>query len=132
MERVYNASEVLETIQNYPDYFSFDVEEWFKKPENYCIREGLNLGFAEPKSPGVYWVHFCFHTCRGRDAIRLTVKMLRQLFQDCPIKSAIGLVHEDNKKASWVCRKAGFISLGHVETENGTCEMLHWIKKETL
>ena len=113
----------------YPDYFTFDAEDWFSNPDNYALKEGENIGFAEPKDNGVYWVHFCFHTARGKQALDLTKRLLINLFENKPAKIAIGIISKENKKALWVVRVVGFTSLGEVETKNGLCEMFYFIKE---
>lgn len=129
INRVTDFVECKKVTDRYPDYFTFNAEDWFSHPENYAIRSGENIGFAEPKSPGVYWVHFCFHTARGRKAIELTKAMLDRLYDDCPITTAVGLIEEDNRKARWLIRQVGFKSLGMIDTKNGICEMFYWTKE---
>jgi hypothetical protein len=109
----------------YPRYFTFDVEDWFSKAENFALIEGENIGFAEYKSPGVYWVHFCFHTARGRQAINLTKEMLSVLFRERDVASVLGLIEAENKKARWLVKQAGLTSLGLVQTKLGLCEMFY-------
>ena len=124
LKRVYDPEECKQITKHYPDYFTFDETEWFSNPANYAIREGENIGFAEYKSPGVYLVHFCLHTARGREAINLTKRFIDQLWGDMPITIAVGLVEENNKKARWVLRQVGFESSGFIDTaDNGNCEM---------
>jgi len=130
MDRVYNADECRQITDKYPDYFTFDSDKWFSVDANYAIKEGENIGFAEYKSPGTYWVHFCFHTARGREAIDLTKKMVANLYNDCPIRTAIGLITKNNRKARWLIRQVGFKSLGFVETKIGLCEMFYYTKDE--
>ena len=110
------------------DYFTFDVEDWFQNPLNYALINKDNVGFAEYKSEGVYWVHFCFNTARGREAMNLSKAMLESLFIHRPAKTAIGIISCDNKKARWLIRQIGFTSLGFTETKNGTCEMFYYTK----
>lgn len=125
MNRITDPAECRAVTDKHPDYFSFDVEEWFSKTENYAYKEGDNVAFGEYKNPGVYWVHFCFDTAKGRDAINLTRRMFKQLSEDTPLKMGIGLIHIDNRKAKWLIRQVGFQSLGLVDTENGICEMFY-------
>lgn len=110
---------------NHPRYFTFDIEDWFSNPLNYALIHDENIAFAEWKSEGVYHVHFCFDTARGRDAIRLTKQMFEEFCRSCPVEIAIGLISDSNKKAKWVIRQVGFKSLGEIETENGICEMFY-------
>lgn len=125
MKRLVDPAECRTVTDKHPDYFTFNVEEWFSNTENYAYKEGDNVAFGEYKSPGVYWVHFCFDTAKGREAINLTKRMFKQLSEDTPLKVAIGLIHVDNKKAKWLIRQVGFQSLGLVDTKNGVCEMFY-------
>lgn len=129
LERLTDPAKCREVTDKYPDYFTFDAEDWFSNPNNYAIQLGENIGFAEPKSSGIYWVHFCFHTARGREAIQLTKDMVKRLFEDEPITTAVGLIEEGNRKARWLIRQVGFKSLGFIDTKNGICEMFYWTKE---
>lgn len=128
MKRLIDPTICRQITDKYPDYFSFNVEDWFSKPENYALIEGDNIAFGEYKSPGVYWVHFCFDAARGREAIQLTKDMFEEFCRACPVKTAIGLIEVNNKKARWLIRQVGFKSLGEVMTENGMCEMFYSTK----
>jgi hypothetical protein len=124
-------SQLCRTVTDlYPDYFTFDAETWFSDARNYAVIEGQNVGFAEYKAVGVYWVHFCFHTARGRDAIELTKRMLSQLKADNKVTAVIGLIEKRNRKAKWLIRQVGLQSIGEVYTHNGLCEMFYTSTKE--
>lgn len=125
MKRLIDPTECREITKHYPQYFTFNEEEWFSKPENYALIEGENIAFGEYKRPGLYWVHFCFHTARGREAIQLTKDMFEEFCRACPVKTAIGFIEVGNKKARWLIRQVGFQSLGEMMTENGLCEMFY-------
>lgn len=125
MNRTVNHDEVFNVIKHYPDYFTFDSEEWLSCETNFAIKEGDNIGFAEHKGSGSYWVHFCYHTERGRSAIELTKQMLVYLHSLTGFTSVVGLIDEGNRKARWLIRQVGLNSLGMVETKNGLCEMFY-------
>ena len=130
MERLTSTLLCREVTDKHPDYFTFDVEDWFSKEGNYALIEGKNISFGEEKSPGVYWVHFCFDTAKGRDAIRLTQEMFREFCLRCPVRIAAGLILLENKKARWLIRQVGFSSLGEVDTKIGRCEMFYATAKD--
>jgi hypothetical protein len=130
MQRLTDPDECRKITDKYPQYFTFDVENWFSQPGNYALIDGDNVGFGEYKAPGVYWVHFCFHTARGRDAIELTKRMLVQLKTDNKVTAIIGLIEKRNRKAKWLIRQVGLQSLGEVYTHNGLCEMFYTSTKE--
>ena len=129
MHRLVDIAECKSVTDKHPDYFTFDVEEWFSRPNNYALKDGYNISFGEYKSPGLYWVHFCFDTARGRKAIQLTKDMLAAFYEACPVKTSIGLIAEENRKARWLIRQVGFISLGMIDTKDGLCEMFYYTKE---
>ena len=129
MERLVSAEACREVTDKHLDYFTFDADEWFSKPNNYALIEGNNISFGEYKSEGLYWVHFCFDTARGREAIDLTKRMLEAFYKAVPVVTSIGLIEVHNLKARWLIRQVGFKSLGDVTTENGICEMFYWTKE---
>lgn len=125
MERLIDPLTCKRITDKHPDYFTFNVEEWFANADNFCLQEGDNVAFAEYKSPGVYWVHFCFDKAKGRQAIDLTKKIYNTFCCLKPVKLLIGLIHVNNKKAKWLIRQVGWQSLGLIETKNGLCEMFY-------
>lgn len=131
MERLTDPQICRSVTDKHLDYFTFDVKAWLSNPLNVAFMKGNNVGFAEYKSPGVYWVHFCFDTARGREAIQLTKDMFEEFCRVCPVKIAIGLIEVNNRKARWLIRQVGFKSLGEVMTENGLCEMFYSTKDLT-
>lgn len=128
MKRLTDSAECRSVTDKHSQYFTFDVETWLANVDNYALKEGDNIAFGEYKSPGTYWVHFCFDTARGREAIQLTKDMFEEFCRVCPVKTAIGLIEVNNKKARWLIRQVGFKSLGEVMTENGLCEMFYSTK----
>jgi hypothetical protein len=116
-------------IQNHPDYFDVDLTEWLANPLNLALQEGQNIAFAEFKSPGVYWVHFCFDEARGRRAIELTQKMFSEFCRLRPVQTAIGMIALENRKARWLIRQVGFTSLGEVDGPAGPSEMFYATKE---
>ena len=131
MKRLTDPAKCRRVTDKYPQYFTFEVEEWLANADNYALIEGDNIAFGEYKLPGIYWVHFCFDAARGRDAIQLTKDMFEEFCRVCPVKTAIGLIEVNNRKARWLIRQVGFKSLGEIETENGLCEMFYATKEMT-
>lgn len=129
MQRLNDPRLCKEITDKYLRYFTFDAESWFANTNNYALIDGANIAFGEYKAPGVYWVHFCFDTARGREAIQLTKDMFAEFCRVCPVKIAIGLIEVSNRKARWLIRQVGFKSLGEVMTENGLCEMFYSSKE---
>lgn len=130
MERLSDPARCREVTDLHLDYFSFDVEGWLSNPLNYALIEDDNIAFAEWKKDGLYWVHFCFHSARGRDAVRLTKEIFKSFKQVRHVDTVVGFIEVANKKAAWVVRQAGFKSLGQVVTENGLCEMFYLNKDD--
>lgn len=131
MEVLSDPNRCREITDKYPDYFgALDAPEWFANKNNFAFLEGDNVSFAEWKSPGVYWVHFCFDEARGREAILLTKRMLAFFYETCPdAVTSIGLIETKNRPARWLIRQVGFKSLGEVDTLNGPCEMFYYTKE---
>lgn len=125
MERLTDPVKCRMVTDRHPDYFTFDVEDWFSKEDNYALIEGANISFGEYKSPGVYHVHFCFDTAKGREAIDLTKRMFIEFCKARPVQTAIGLIEINNRKARWLIRQVGFKSLGEIDTQIGRCEMFY-------
>lgn len=125
MHRLIDPLECRSVTDKHLNYFTFDVDEWFSNDKNYALKEGENIAFGEYKADGVYWVHFCFDTAKGREAIDLTRRMFKEFCSRRPVKTAVGLIEVNNKKAKWLIRQVGFESLGIVDTKNGPCEMFY-------
>lgn len=130
MRQAKDLEEVLDLVKNHPDYFTFDAVAWFNKPENVTLVEGGNIAFAEYKALGIYWVHFCFNTAKGRKAVTLTEKIFEEFCKLKPVKIVYGTVAVENRAAKWVVRQAGFKSLGEMHTGDFLCEMFYKINKD--
>ena len=132
MKRLTNPPECRKITDKHLTYFTFDADEWFAKEENYALVEGENIAFAEYKSPGVYWVHFCFDEARGREAVILTERIFTEFCRVRSVKMVIGFITLGNRKARWLIRQAGFNSLGEILTEIGMCEMFFKLPDNSL
>ena len=129
MKRLLNPTECRKVTDKYPRHFTFDVEDWLADLNNYAIIKDDNIAFAEYKSEGLYWVHFCFDTAKGRQAINLAKEIFEEFCRVRTVKSVVGLIEIDNKKALWLIRQVGFKSLGETETKLGLCEMFYLTKE---
>jgi hypothetical protein len=121
---------VIEIIKRYPEYFTFDLKKWLATPGNVLYQRQNDLAFAESKPNGLYFVHMCFHTSRGKDAVVVVNTILKEFSEAYKPKVIVGLVHKDNTAAAVVLRKAGWVSLGHTETHNGLCQIFTPIKDD--
>lgn len=130
VKQVDSVKEITDITDNHLDYFTFDVPEWLSHKLNLALRSDDNIAFGEYKSPGTYWVHFCYNSARGRTAIELTKELLKGLYELRDVKTAIGLISVDNKKARWLIRQVGFKSLGIHDTKNGPCEMFYHLNNK--
>lgn len=130
--RTFSVDTINDIVKNHLNYFTFDVITWLSNKENVALIKGNNATFGEYKSPGVYWVHFCYNDVKGREAIELTKAFLQEFYSIAPVKTSVGLIVVENKKARWLIRQVGFSSAGLIETANGLCEMfLHFNEKES-
>lgn len=130
MKRLTNPVECHQITDKNLEHFTFNVEEWLADDRNYALVCGDNAGFAEFKSPGTYYVHFCYNTARGREAINLASNMLKDLVNAKPVKIILGCIDVHNKKARWLIRQLGFKSAGLVESLNGVDEIFYLPSKE--
>ena len=125
MKRLSCPSRCREITKNHQRYFTFDEDSWFSDDRNYAVEHGDDAAFAEYKSPGIYWVHFCFNTARGRKAIDLVEEIFNYFCSRREVKTVVGLIEVGNKKALWLIRQCGFSTLGEVPTKIGLCEMFY-------
>ena len=130
MRPAHDLQEVLNLTKDHPDYFTFDAQTWLNKPENVTLVEDDNIAFAEYKAPGVYWVHFCFNTAKGKEAVSLTQRIFEEFCKLKPVKIIYGTIAVENKAAKWVVRQAGFKSLGEMHTGDFLCEMFYKTNEE--
>lgn len=129
-QRVLNPVEVRSVTDLYPRYFTFDCEGWLSNVSNFAYKTGDNVAFAEDKGGGTYWVHFCYHSSRGRTAINLTRQCVKALLKDTIFKVLVGLIEEGNRPAKWLIRQVGFRSVGLTDSPNGVCEMFILTNKD--
>lgn len=94
------------------------LEEWWANPSHLMFVEGKNVGLATCEYPGVYTVHWYFDV-RGRDAIRLAQRMVKNLFENYDAKAIRGLTRVDMKAARWAARQVGMKSMGFVTHADG-------------
>ena len=131
MHKTTSYKELWPLVEKYATYFKdADVQEWLDDPKNIAIVDEDNVALFEYKSPGAYWGHYFYNSARGREAIKLSERILKHAFHKYPIKTLLGLTPEDNKPARWLSRQIGMHSLGLVETLNGQCE-LFFLDKDT-
>jgi hypothetical protein len=123
MQQLTDPTECRQITDKYPNYFTFEVEEYLANPLNFAYKEGRNIGFGEYKRPNNYWVHFCCDEARGRSAIELCKRMVKQLLKDTNNANLVGLVNVVNRPTRWLIRQVGFKSVGFVETLDGECEI---------
>lgn len=109
-----------------------DFIKWFNMPSNLMFVEGDNVGLATYEYPGVYGVHWYF-TCRGREAIELAKRMIKNLFENYDAITIRGMVKENLRASRWATRQVGLKSYGMVDDPKfGRNEMFITTKEEFL
>lgn len=125
MKRLLDYKECQRVTSLQREYFTFDEETWLANQKNYALIEEDNIAFAEYKKEGVYEMHLCFNSARGKAALLLVEKMLQKFATERDVSVMVGLIHKDNRKTNALVRRLGFTSAGLVETSNGSCELFY-------
>lgn len=95
-----------------------DFKIWFDNTNNLMFADGENVGLATLEYPGVYTVHWYFKV-RGRDAIELAKRMLKNLFENYGAETIRGIVRVDLKASRWGARQVGCKSVGIFKFADG-------------
>lgn len=104
---------------------------WVLAPENIALTdEAGNVSMFEFDKEGVYYGHF-FYKARGREAIKVAKKHLKELFSDeYGVNVIKGLTPAEHLGAAWLSKKIGFRQHGILETLVGKCILFILTKKE--
>ena len=109
-----------------------DFRLWFENPRNLMFTEGRNVGLATYEYPGLYSVHWFFEV-RGRKAIDLGKRMVKNLFENYGAEVVRGFIRVDLKASRWAARQIGLKSFGIVTFADGEDNELFCVtKKEFL
>lgn len=123
IKRSFDLPLLLEATKETADvYPQEDFITWFNMPTNLMFEEDGNVGLATLEYPGVYSLHWYFKV-RGRAAIELAQRMVKNLFDNYGAKSVRGLIRKDFKASRWACRQVGLKSFGFIETPKGEVEL---------
>jgi RimJ/RimL family protein N-acetyltransferase len=132
MKRSYNRELLMNVSEHYPDLLPEHlVDYWLNEPHNYMYAEDRSIGMFTYEYPGVFTGHWFFtDDHRGRKAITLARRILKQFFSDTNVKVIRGLVKEDNKASRWAARQAGFTSYGLMDFPKGKHELFMLTKDD--
>lgn len=108
-----------------------DFKTWFATPRNLMFTEGRNVGLATYDGPGHYTVHWYFEV-RGRKAIDLARRMIKNLFDNYGALTVRGLIRKDLKASRWACRQVGLKSYGMITFPDGEENELFVTDKDTF
>ena len=106
-----------------------DFKRWFENPKNLMFAEGRNVGLATYEYPGMYSLHW-YYEVRGREAIELGKKMVRNLFDNYGAETLRGFIRMDLKASRWAVRQVGFNSYGILTFPDGEDNELFMVTKD--
>lgn len=132
IKRTYDIIEVTNAVRQYADEIDgFNPKEWLDSEENVALSdENGNVALFEREMPGVVTGHYFFY-CRGRDAVKLSHEVLKEIFTGpYDVQVIRGLTPVENRGAIWMSRHIGFKSYGTVETHVGPCVLFILTKEE--
>lgn len=121
IERTNDVELVEEAVSQCPD-IKFDVELWLDEPGNIALQEDGSVGLFTFEYPGLYTGHYFFlPEVRGKEAKRLAIRMLREIYVNHYAKMVRGLVPLYRPHSAWMTRQLGFEYYGDVLTHVGPC-----------
>lgn len=132
MIRSFDPKVFEEAVKPYPNVFkteNFDFKGWLEDLNNIMYEEDGSVGLCCWEYPGVYTVHW-FYKVRGKEALNLARKMIKDLFEDKNVKTLRGLTEVSLKPARWAARQLGFKSYGVETFPQGDYEILILTKKD--
>lgn len=132
--RTRNVLSVQKAVAQYADRIvGFDPVVWLSDPSNIALtnRQGdIALFEDQSKMPGAVCGHYFFFS-RGRDAIKTSKEMLKEIFKHgYGVDRIIGLTPVDNLGALWMNKRLGFKEYGEIGTEAGLCKFVILTKNE--
>jgi hypothetical protein len=101
----------------------FDFKAWVENINNIIIKDEDSIGFITYEYPGVYSAHHFHKTRRGKEAISMSLAMMKFGFDNYPIRVMRGLTKTRLKAARWIARQLGFKSYGIVDTHGEPYEL---------
>jgi hypothetical protein len=116
------------TLYSKPSH-GIDCDAWVKDQRYYLLHDGEDVGLGTFEYPGVYTVHWFFHS-RGKAAIKQARAMLDWMFANTDCKAVRGLTPQDFKAARWLAKQVGLKSYGFMEDTNGVHELMIITKEE--
>jgi hypothetical protein len=102
---------------------------WLGNPHNVILVEDDNIGLCTFEYPGLYTLHW-FFKARGRDAIKLGRRMVREVFEKYAAEAVRGFTPVENGAARWATRQVGLESLGIVQDYDGREHELFFTTKQ--
>ena len=100
----------------FKDWEGFDPKSLVEDKDNWLLTDGSeNYSLFEYKSRGIYEGHYLFKNARGREAVNLSLSMLKTFFNLTDAKVIVGRTPLYQKGALWLNKKLGFEHLTYEE-----------------
>lgn len=126
IQRSTDADFLQRTLDQYPELVqNFDAKEWLTEGANILLRSQNNLALFEKIGNGLYEGHMFFKV-RGREAITLALRMLKELEE---ARTVVAIIPSWNRKSQWIVRQIGFNYNGPIEKVNGPHEMFIYSRR---
>jgi hypothetical protein len=131
MIRSYDPEVLRKAAEPYPEILEpeFDFESWVADKNNILLVEGTDVGFFTFEYEGLYTPHYIL-TSRGKDAMNVTIRAFKLLFEEYDCKTLRGITKKSLKAARWMARQYGFKSYGFIECLEGPHELFIMTKDE--
>lgn len=101
-----------------------DGATWLRTPGNISIaNDAGDVILFERATVGVYEFHWLQMKTKGREAVRITLDAIDEVFREKDCAMMFGLVPVDRRDSKLMARWIGSKSVGIVPTEHGPCEM---------
>ena len=95
----------IETAVRLTSDAEFDRKDW----NGIALSDGEgNLALFVHEYPGVVQGHYFFRNARGKDAIRISLEALDQIFNTFDCKVVFGLTPHSKMGSLWLSRHIGF------------------------
>lgn len=98
--------------------------EWLAVPGNLMYVSGRDVGLATFDYPGLYSVHWFYTDVKGKEAVKLAVDMLDDVFTNHGAKAVRGVIHMDNKPARFLAKHMGYERISIEEFADGPNEVI--------
>lgn len=130
--RSFDPEDLRKGTDLYRDFVpaSFPFKEWIENHNNIILKDEDSIGFITFEYPGVYSAHHFHKTRRGREALNVSLDMMKYAFDHHPVEVMRGLTKTTHKAALWMARQCGLKSYGVMETHGAPHELFMVTKSD--